>query len=87
MNEQFLKKTLKIGLLSLSLVGLSAPMTAQGQEPNYGTAMVDGDYSADWNLNSDFFADMYKTGIPTNVVLSPTRLCTHWCCGKVQIRP
>ncbi|OAD21696.1 secreted protein, partial [Candidatus Thiomargarita nelsonii] len=41
MNEPFGKKTLKIGLLGLSLVGLSVPMTAQAATPTEECDLLD----------------------------------------------
>ncbi|HVP57057.1 MAG TPA: hypothetical protein VMU02_03080 [bacterium] len=47
--------------------------------PTFGTAVVDGQYS-EWNLTSDFFADMYRAGNSSKAVESKLYLrydCVH----------
>jgi len=43
---------------------LPAVAAALPPQPALGTAVVDGQY-AEWNLTTDFFADMYRAGDPT----------------------
>jgi len=64
----------KIVVLSLALAALLAILalgvaTAQGKEPTYGTAVVNGDYN-EWDLTQDFFAHMYRAGNPDKLVES-----------------
>ncbi|MBN1481356.1 T9SS C-terminal target domain-containing protein [candidate division KSB1 bacterium] len=47
-------------LLFSVLMLMFSPLFADCQEPMYGKAVVDGDYS-EWNLNPDFFANMYHS--------------------------
>jgi hypothetical protein len=55
---------------SLMLILAVMPSKVLGSEPAYGNGItLDGDQS-DWNLNTDFFADMYLAGNPTRTVLS-----------------
>jgi hypothetical protein len=51
-------------LTLLPLVAFPAP-----PYPTPGTAVVDGDYG-EWNLTTDFFADMYRAGNPDKPVES-----------------
>jgi hypothetical protein len=52
------------------LVMAFVPVQVTAQDLSYGTGIVvDGDFT-DWNLNDDFFADMYMTGHPDRFVMS-----------------
>jgi hypothetical protein len=62
--------------LSLLLVmlcvsfSLLTPLQAEAQQPAYGSGIVvDGDIG-DWDLNSDFYAEMYMAGNPDFINLS-----------------
>ncbi|MFZ1948278.1 MAG: hypothetical protein WAW06_12080 [bacterium] len=50
-------------------VAVPLAATAASPEPSSGVAVVDGSYS-EWNLTTDFFADMYRAGDTTKVVES-----------------
>lgn len=41
----------------------------EGDEPTYASATVDGDYG-EWDLNYDFFSNMYRAGDPNKDVLA-----------------
>jgi hypothetical protein len=60
--------TTLVVLLALFLAALPV-QGATPPEPTYGSATVDGDYS-EWDLNNDFFADMYRAGDPNKTVES-----------------
>jgi len=55
-----------IAIFIISSIGL---VSAGSPYPTLGTTTVDGDPS-EWDLNADFFADMYRAGDPTKVVQS-----------------
>ncbi|MBN1665877.1 MAG: hypothetical protein JW862_02275 [Anaerolineales bacterium] len=50
-----------------SLIWASPAFAQTPVQPNYDTATVDGNYS-EWNLDLDYFADMYRAGIATKEV-------------------
>lgn len=62
-------------LLSFAPWGSIAAFAATSPQlqPNYGSIIVDGDYS-DWNLPVDFFADMYTAGDSSKEVLAKAYL-------------
>lgn len=56
--------TMVIPLVILLALGFaSAPAPATPPQPSYGVAVVDGN-PGEWNLNVDFFANMYRAGDP-----------------------
>jgi hypothetical protein len=78
--------TIVVGVLAVVIVGFLAigllfPNSWPGQvlrgsalfggpnEPNYGAIVVDGN-PGEWDLNLDYFADMYKAADPTKAVLA-----------------
>ncbi len=61
---------LALGLaLSMAVPAWTPVPAASPPEPTYGTATVDGNYG-EWNLTSDFFADMYRGWDPLKKVES-----------------
>ncbi|GAB4395603.1 MAG: hypothetical protein OHK0053_04890 [Microscillaceae bacterium] len=53
-------------------------------EPTYGTATVDGDFS-EWDLSSDFFANMYRAGKDDKPVESKLYLRYDCATGKLYV--
>ncbi len=52
-------------LLCIAFVSCGAPVAAAPPTVALGYAVVDGFYSTDWDLATDFFADMYRAGDPS----------------------
>ena len=57
--------------------GCATPAGANGAEPSYGEATVDGDIS-EWDLEADFFAEMYRAGSLDKPIES--QLYLRYCC-------
>jgi len=58
-----------LGLLAMLLMGALSAQAATPPEPTYASANVNGNYG-EWDLNNDFFADMYRAADPTKKVES-----------------
>ena len=59
-----------VTMLSTPLASTTASVSAANPpEPTYGTAVVNGDYS-EWDLDGDFFANMYRAAKDTKKVES-----------------
>lgn len=52
-----------VSILAILMIGFNnfTSLAASPPEPTYNTAVVDGDFS-EWDLNNDFFANMYRAG-------------------------
>jgi hypothetical protein len=46
------------------------PANVTAQEPSYGEGIIVDGLTTDWDLNNDFFADMYLAGNPDFAILS-----------------
>jgi hypothetical protein len=64
-----------IALLLIASIAFSLPLasSANPPEPTYGTATVDGNPD-EWDLNSDFFTNMYRAGDSTKPLESKAYL-------------
>jgi hypothetical protein len=58
-----------LGMLAMLLMGALSAQAATPPEPTYASANVNGNYS-EWDLNNDFFADMYRAADPNKKVES-----------------
>jgi hypothetical protein len=73
-------------LLLLTLVAstLAGVASAAAPNPTYGTAVVDGAIG-EWNLGSDFFANMYRAGNPAKPIESKAYLRYDCATGTVYV--
>lgn len=51
-------------LLCIAFLSCALPVCAAPPEVSLGYAVVDGSYTADWDLTADYFANMYRAGDP-----------------------
>jgi hypothetical protein len=58
-----MKRFLLVTVSLIALLVASAAVFATPPQPTAGTAVVDGNYG-EWNLVTDFFANMYRAGNP-----------------------
>lgn len=82
--KSFTLFTILLGAILFS----SAPVMAQG-EPNYGAGIsIDGNIS-DWDLSSDYFADLYQSGtaVKKNGKANPVtgKLYLRYDCGQQKL--
>ncbi len=68
-------------LIASAMVGVAG---ATAPNPTYGTAVVDGS-TGDWNLGSDFFANMYRAGNPAKPLESTAYLRYDCATGTVYV--
>ena len=63
-------KRVLVAFLALALVIIASVASfSAAPYPTYGTAVVDGN-NAEWDLNADFFANMYRAGNPNKPIES-----------------
>ena len=68
-------------LIASAMVGVAG---AAAPNPTYGTAVVDGS-TGEWNLGSDFFANMYRAGNPAKPLESTAYLRYDCTSGTVYV--
>ncbi len=68
--------------INLLLFCLASTQSSYALPPDtsLGHAEVDGEYEDDWNLEADFFANMYRAGRPTFPLES--KLCLRYDCAE-----